>query len=111
MNPNDLGDFSKLGIVAENLIKVNINDLIKQVNNRLKATLVGSELEVAGFKVELQTSKTGFGGERLWFACPNCGCRVGTLFRPTEGGLGCRKCLGLKYKKQKYKGMVEQGGL
>lgn len=110
MNPNDLGEFSTLATVAENLVKLKITDVLKTVKSKMRRCLVQSELEVSGIKVRLQTSKTGFGGERLWFTCPDCGRRVGTLYRSESGGLGCQKCLRLTYRKQRYKGMTESGG-
>jgi hypothetical protein len=62
---------------------------------------------MAGIKVELTTSKTYVGGVRYWFKCL-CGRRVGVLFvHPISNILGCRECLGLEYRKRRYKGMEE----
>lgn len=107
MNPNDLGDSSSINTVAENLTKININDLVRQSNSKLKQNLIRSELEIGGLSIELGASKTGFGGERLWFLCPRCKRRVGVIYRRIGGLIGCRQCLCLRYMKQRFKGMVE----
>ena len=106
MNPNDLGELQIGSTVAENIPSVNINDYVRRAKNGLKKTLMLSEMDVTGVKVELVVSKTGFGGERLWFKCPRCGGRVGVLYK-TESVLGCRKCLHLMYRKQRYGKMEE----
>lgn len=51
--------------------------------------------------VRLMTSRQHLGGERRWFACPNCGHRVGCLYSPwpTEP-FWCRRCHGLLYDSQ-----------
>lgn len=108
MNPNDLGDFSLIATVAENLTKLDITDFVKQANNRLREILIGSNLEVSGTAVKLVTSRTGFGGERMWFSCPICIERKGVLYQ-IDGLVGCRKCLGVKYRGQRFKGMLERG--
>lgn len=104
-DPNDLGDFQ---VMSDNLVKLKITEYLRQVRQQLKESLVSSQLEIDGIKVVLSYSFTKFGGRRLWFCCPNCQCRVGVLFRDMFGRLGCRSCLHVKYKKQRYKGMIEQ---
>lgn len=103
-NAETCGDFQ---VVAENLTKLNIVDFVRQANSKLRETLIGGNLEANGLNIKLKTSKTGFGGERLWFDCPMCQRRAGVLYRRLDGLVGCRSCLGLKYRSQKYKGMVE----
>lgn len=107
MNPNDLDINGFWPTVSGNSQKIIITDLVRQANKKLKETLIGGELEVEGVKVKLLASKTGFGGERLWFDCPRCQRRTGVLYRRLDGLVGCRLCLGLKYRSQIYKGMVE----
>ena len=63
-------------------------------------------LELAGVKIDFITSKTGFGGERLWFSCPVCSRRVGVVYQD-RGMVACRHCLNIKYRKSRFKGMVE----
>src|SRR5258708_33132173 len=100
IKPNDLGQ------IVENNKSIKIDDLIKQVNKRLKYELLRSTLVLAGLQVSLTTSGTRFEGKRIWFLCPNCGKRKGTL-DVINSVIGCRVCFNLKYKKQRYKGMLE----
>lgn len=79
-------------IVRNNLTKLNILDLVRSAKLRLKGELVRSELEVLGVSSELVTSKTGYGGERLWFMCPSCHRRSGVLYRSLSGLVTCRLC-------------------
>jgi hypothetical protein len=40
-----------------------------------------------------------FGGKRAWFACPQCGRRVGMLYQPLAGDpWACRRCHALAYR-------------
>ena len=42
-----------------------------------------------------------FGGFRRWFACPNCGRRVGKLYSPSQSlPFACRRCWRLVYASQ-----------
>jgi len=98
MPPNDLGDFYQ---VSENCRKLSIDDLVRQANIQLKKNWLANQIEVFGVNVGLVTSKTGFGGERLWFVCPGCRSRVGGLYEGQNGQFACRKCLGIKYAKSR----------
>ena len=94
--------------MADNIQKVSINGLVGRVKREFKTKLVQSQIEVLGLRIELTTSKTRFCGDRLWFACPLCGRRCESIYR--HGGrknAGCRICLNVKYRKQRYKGMIE----
>lgn len=101
INQHNLG----LTLVAENCQRVSVNELVRKATRELKKRLVEAQIEALGVSVRLTTSNTRFNGERLWFKCPICNKRVGTLFN--NEGLGCRKCLKLMYKKQRFKGMLE----
>ena len=104
MNPNNLG---RIYLVDE-CQKVSIADFTKQFRDQMKAFYLKAEVEASGNKIWLTTSRTGFGGKRYWFSCPLCNGRVGTLFKhPIAEMLGCRACLGLEYRKRRYKGMAE----
>lgn len=46
--------------------------------------------------VSLVRTHTNFNGYRLWYVCPNCGRRCGSLF-DFGGAWWCRKCGDLKY--------------
>jgi hypothetical protein len=104
MNPNDLGSF----LTVENIQKIKIDDVVRSIKGELKESLVNARLEALGVSVALTTSATGYGGKRLWFMCPLCNNRVGVLFNhPIKQLIGCRKCLSIRYAKQRYKGMIE----
>jgi len=106
LKPNDLGEFSLLNNVAENCQKIKIEDYVRRVNRELKKKLLESELEVDGVSVCLVTSRMRFEGERVWFECPICKVRRGVIYK-VRGVVGCRKCSGLVYRKQRFKEMVE----
>lgn len=104
IKPFDSGN----NLVVDQLTKVSIDGLIKQVKTGLKIQLLNSELEALGIRISLRTSRTRFGGQRFWFACPSCSKRVGVLLLdPHSTTLRCRTCLRLRYKSQRYKGMIE----
>ena len=102
IKPNDLGE------IIENCQKIRIDDFVREVNKRLKKELLKSSIEVLGVTILLTTSKTRFGGIRYWFLCPLCNKRRGVSYSKSSK-IGCRVCLGLKYRKQRYNGMVEIG--
>ena len=104
INPYDLGNFQ----LADTTQKISIDELVKQARRELKLRLVEAQIESYGITVKLTTSKTRFNSERLWFKCPVCLKRVGTLYRHSlKMVVACRNCLNIKYRKQRYKGMVE----
>ncbi len=103
ISPYDLGD-SK---IVEHIHGVNINTLVRQAQKGLKLRLLEAQIEAAGIKVALTTTMTRFNGERFWFVCPICSKKVGILYQ-TDNLTGCRKCLNLKYKSQRFKGMIEE---
>jgi hypothetical protein len=104
INPHDLGEFQ----LADNIQKVSINGLVGRVKREFKAKLIQSQIEVLGLRIGLTTSKTRFGGDRLWFICPLCGRRCESIYRHGSRKIvGCRHCLNVKYRKQRYKDMIE----
>jgi hypothetical protein len=100
ITPHDLGK------IAEGVQKVKIDDLIKRAKREFKLKLIKSSWDLNGIEIRLTTSKTRFGGERIWFVCPQCQKRKGVIYLDS-GLLGCRVCLNLTYRKQRYKGMIE----
>jgi len=103
LSPNNLGN----KYLVEGCQKISISTFTKNAKRRMKESFIYSELEIAEIQVGLTTSKTHFGGVRYWFKC-HCGKRVGVLFvHPVSQNLGCRACLGLEYRKRRYKGMIE----
>lgn len=104
LNPYDLGNF----LVLENCFKIKVDDLVNKAQKELKIRLLQSQMKSLGVEINFTTSRTKFNGKRVWFLCPNCGRRIGTIYKhPTEEIFGCRICLNLKYRKQRFKGMVE----
>jgi hypothetical protein len=98
INPYDLGENN----LVEGVETLKIHNFIKQAQKELKSALLASHIDALGIKVELCTTRTRFGGERLWFVCPACQKRAGNLYRGSDGILiGCRKCLNLKYHSQR----------
>ena len=52
-----------------------------------------------GFRLKLSHKRNGYGGEQVFFLCPECGARVRFLY--LQGGrFICRKCAGLNYHTQ-----------
>lgn len=104
MKLNDLGK----KLLVEECQKIEISTFLRSTKLKLRETLLASELTMQGISILLISSITGFGGTRYWFKCPLCSKRVGVLFmHPVSQNLGCRGCLGLEYRKRRYKGMVE----
>lgn len=102
ISPYDLGNN-----LVEHTRRITIDELVRLANKQLRQKLIASKLSVLGKDLELTTSKTRFQGERFWFVCPICRKRKGVLYSHSDK-IGCRECLGLKYKKQRFKGMTEQ---
>jgi hypothetical protein len=104
MTPNDLGVFQ----TVECHQKINVNDLVRQASKEVKLRLLEGKVEVLGLDLDFTTTKTRLGGERLWFVCPQCGRRVGVIYKQaSQEKIGCFRCLNLKYRKQRFKGMLE----
>src|SRR4051812_19472518 len=98
MKSMSLNDSGKKFLV-ENCQKIDIRTLLKACRESLKNNILNSEIETKGVHISLMSSKTGFGGTRVWFKCPSCGNRVGTLFvHPVGSKIGCRACLSLEYR-------------
>lgn len=88
--------------------KINIDEVVSLVNEDLKRQRLQVQIEVMGFNLNLLATKTCFNGMRYWFSCPLCNKRARTIYKhPTSSQVGCRLCLGLQYKKQRFKGMIE----
>jgi len=94
--------------MLENCQKIQIEKFLNECREKFKQSLISSELKMIGIDIELTTSKTNFNGIRFWFKCPQCKRRVGVLFKHYISEIiGCRVCLDLNYRKQRYKGMIE----
>lgn len=94
--------------LVEDLQKIEINHVVRQVTASLKKEFISLQLSAIGTGIKLTTSKTGGGGLRIWFVCPQCERRSGTLFQnPERSMIACRKCLNLDYKSHRYNKMAE----
>lgn len=90
--------------LVEHCQRINVDELVRQVNMNLKQQILQTQVEVMGFKLEIVTSRTN----RYFFLCPICGKRFRTIYKhPVSLQVGCRKCLGIKYRSQRFKGMLE----
>jgi len=104
IKPYDLGVFQ----ITDYSQKIRIDDLVNQAQKGLKLRLVEARMETLGINIALTTSKTRFNGKRLWFVCPICKRRSGIIYQHSLSKMiGCRSCLDLKYRKQRFKGMLE----
>lgn len=104
MTPYYLGE-SPLVEVTQKIV---IGDLLKRVQSQAKEFLISNQAELLGKRIKLCFSKTGFGGLRVWFSCPSCSKRVGVLYTSQQGVFACRVCLGLRYRKSRFRAMVEE---
>lgn len=104
LKPNDLGE----KFIVEECRKVSISALIKATKNKLKESLLKTELEYWDLNIQLGSTNTHKGGFRYWFKCPTCNNNVSAIYlHPITNKIGCRNCLNLRYKKSRFKGMVE----
>ncbi len=83
--------------------KISIKSIMKIVEEKLKNELLELELEW----IEIIKTKANYWWFRIWFKCPRCSSRCFNLYN-VNWELICRKCSWLKYKKQVYKGMLEE---
>lgn len=52
-------------------------------------------------EIQVEAKPNGYGGEQLFFICPECGARVRFLYlEPDRFSLLCRECMGLNYGSQ-----------
>ena len=99
---------NNLGKTVEQHQAIRIADLLVKYRLKIKESMLENSIEISGHNIELATSKTGNGGTRYWFKCPLCSRRAGMLFVGSPSSpIACRQCLGIYYRKQRYKGMIE----
>ena len=95
-----------LGKIVENTQSIRIDDLVRKSREEFKIQFIKSSFTLRGFGIQMTTTKTRFGGRRIWFVCPICGKKIGVIYLDSLF-LGCRTCLGLNYRKQKFHNMIE----
>lgn len=97
---------SNISLAPENYQKIRIEDYLRQARNSLKKAIVEAQITAGEHTITLTTSKTHYGGDRLWFECPQCNKKRGVLYlSPIDRRMVCRKCIGLIYRQQRFKGM------
>ena len=95
-------------MLLEQCQKIGVNEVVQQAIQQKRQELVQAGIMVGDYSVKITTSNTQFGGQRAWFVCPTCERRCGVLLQhPLSRTVGCRECLALGYRKQRYKGMIE----
>lgn len=100
-------DFGKK-LLTDQCQQIRLSDFVRKTKPHLKEAFLLSAIETEGYQILLSRSKTGFGGLRYWFNCPLCHKRAGVLYKhPIHQTLGCRRCLGLDYRKHRYGRMIE----
>lgn len=87
----------------EQLPKISVKELYEKIEKKVRQELL--ELEFKG--IDIIHTKANYWGYRVWFQCPICKRKVFNLYEK-DWITQCRKCTGLKYKKQRYKWMVEE---
>lgn len=104
IKPYDLG---KINLV-EHSQKILIDELVRKATKDLKKRIIEAQIEALGIQIAFTTSNTRFNGKRYWFSCPICSKRVGIIYKHSiSSQIGCRNCLKIQYKKQRFKGMIE----
>lgn len=100
LKTNYLGSFT-----LESCRNITIKELFDKIKKRLRNEILNIELDW----IELIKTKANLWWDRYWFKCPVCSNKSFKLYKsPTTNNLCCRKCSWLKYKKQRYKWMLEE---
>jgi hypothetical protein len=103
-SPNDYGK-----LLVEDCEQYRINDYLQIYRDQVKKIIIKSKLNLDVHGILLTSTKTPYGGDRLWFVCPLCARRVGIIYKyPINTLIGCRLCLNLDYRSHRYKGMMEK---
>lgn len=94
--------------MTDECVGISIHTVIQQVLDNTRQTLLKQGIAINDQTVSLTSSPGQFGGQRLWLSCPDCQRRCGKLYQhPVSQEIACRLCLALKYRKSRYKGMIE----
>ncbi len=81
---------------------------LKKLGTKLKDVILDSVLEIFCTNIRVTSTPSAFGGIRFWFMCPQCEKRLLILLiHPFREEAGCRECLGVRYHKSRFKGMLE----
>jgi len=106
------GEAGNACVLTDECQKIDIIELLRKAKLEFKKALIQSQLQLEGIQANLTTTKTGFGGDRLWFKCPICSRKVGVFYRhPLSNIVGCWKCLNLEYRSRVKRGTIEDSVL
>ena len=83
--------------------KITIKEVLEKASQELEKQILDITLE----GIELIKSHANYGWFRIWFKCPLCWKKAFTLYN-VAWNLKCRICSDLQYKKQRFKGMLEE---
>jgi hypothetical protein len=104
IKPQDLGE----SWLVDQCQRISIDLIIQKANREKRSTFISQEIGLLGIELNLTHTPTRFNGKRLWLVCPLCNSRRRDLYKhPMNNAVGCRECLNLKYRNQRYKGMIE----
>ena len=98
LKPNYLGKK-----YLEQYQKITIKEIMNKVSLEIEKQILDIELDW----VEIIKTKANYGGFRIWFKCPKCNNKVFNLYN-INSVLICRQCSWLNYRKQRFKGMLEE---
>lgn len=100
MSPRDLDQILTTDVCSQ----ISCSDLMRATKQLLKQQILKQKACVDGVSIDITFSETGNGGLRYWFTCPICEKRCEVIYKhPLTQNIGCRTCLGLKYKSQVVK--------
>lgn len=87
----------------EQCSKITVKDILSKVALEIEKEILTVEFDW----LNIIKTKANYWWYRIWFKCPICGSKVFTLYNLNEV-LKCRKCTWLHYRKQRFKGMIEE---
>lgn len=83
--------------------KLLVEDCQKLLVSFLQLDSGAEQIYIEGQQVRVVSTKCNYGGLRKWFVCPQCGRRVGALYRkPLLTKFLCRHCQNLTYRLAMY---------
>jgi hypothetical protein len=92
--------------LVEQCGKVSITEIVRDIKSEIIRLRLKEKIEILSQNIKITTTPCNFGGQRYWFACPDCQKRCGTLYtNPINNKLSCRECHGLKYMKSRFNKM------
>ncbi len=96
--------FRLSSVLVEECQKISINSLdLNSCEEKI------TSIYIDYFPIKVTTTPCNYGGFRYWFICPQCGKRIGTLYRkPITTMYACRQCQNLTYALTQYSGTGDE---